>query len=119
MINLPTPPAWTLQAVCASVDPELFFPEKGGSTRAATRICQTCPVINECLQTALDHGDRHGIWGGTSEHQRRAIHHSTKPWRVGGKVSARVETIGTETTPAGAATLNTGSNHDDTLREAS
>lgn len=62
--------AWRDEALCAQTDPEAFFPEKGGSTREAKRICQRCPVINECLQYALDRDERFGIFGGLSERER-------------------------------------------------
>lgn len=60
-------------ALCAEVDPELFFPPAGANNAAAKKVCQRCPVREDCLNTALAHGDRHGIWGGLSERQRRAI----------------------------------------------
>ena len=66
-------PAWKDDAVCSSTDPELFFPEKGGPTRSAKRVCLSCPVKNECLEYALDHNERFGIWGAHSERERRAI----------------------------------------------
>jgi WhiB family redox-sensing transcriptional regulator len=67
------PPEWTLAAVCQSVDPEIFFPEKGGSTREAKLVCARCPVRAECLTYALEHGERFGIYGGLSERERRAL----------------------------------------------
>lgn len=58
-------------ALCREVDMgELFFPEKGGTTAPAKRICGLCPVVAECLQFALDHDERFGIWGGKSERRR-------------------------------------------------
>lgn len=63
---------WMGQAVCATVDPEEWFPEKGVSAHQAKKICVTCPVIDECLQFALDN-DETGIWGGTSHRQRRSM----------------------------------------------
>lgn len=62
---------WMLEARCLDADPEAFFPEKGGSTREAKRICAACPVREECLQYALDNDERFGIWGGLSERERR------------------------------------------------
>ena len=64
---------WQDQALCAETDPEAFFPEKGGSTRDAKRVCRVCPVRAECLQYALDHDERFGIWGGMSERERRRL----------------------------------------------
>jgi len=62
---------WMLQARCLDADPEAFFPEKGGSTREAKRICAACPVREECLEYALENDERFGIWGGLSERERR------------------------------------------------
>jgi hypothetical protein len=59
--------------LCAQTDPEAFFPEKGGSTREAKRICQGCEVRDACLEYALAHDERFGIWGGLSERERRRI----------------------------------------------
>ena len=64
---------WQEQALCAQTDPEAFFPEKGGSTREAKRICQACSVRDECLEYALEHDERFGIWGGLSERERRRL----------------------------------------------
>ncbi len=73
---------WMLEARCLDADPEAFFPEKGGSTREAKRICAACPVREECLQYALDNDERFGIWGGLSERERRrAKRLSTSPVR--------------------------------------
>ena len=64
---------WRLDALCAETDPEAFFPEKGGSTREAKRICGRCEVKVECLEYALGHDERFGIWGGLSERERRKL----------------------------------------------
>lgn len=64
---------WQDQALCAQTDPEAFFPEKGGSTREAKRICQACPVRDECLEFALENDERFGIWGGLSDRERRRL----------------------------------------------
>lgn len=65
--------SWQERALCAQTDPEAFFPEKGGSTREAKRICAVCPVRAECLSYALEHDERFGIWGGLSERERRRL----------------------------------------------
>ena len=65
--------AWQAEALCAQTDPEAFFPEKGGSTRDAKRVCQGCTVRGECLEYALAHDERFGIWGGLSERERRKL----------------------------------------------
>jgi WhiB family redox-sensing transcriptional regulator len=66
-------PDWQENALCAQTDPEAFFPEKGGSTREAKRICSGCDVRAECLEYALAHDERFGIWGGLSERERRRL----------------------------------------------
>lgn len=73
MLELPPPPAFLDNALCAQVDNELFYPEKGGSTRLAKAVCARCEVRLQCLLWALDHDDRYGIWGGYSERERRRI----------------------------------------------
>lgn len=62
--------SWQERALCAQTDPEAFFPEKGGSTREAKRVCSGCEVRTECLEYALAHDERFGIWGGMSERER-------------------------------------------------
>ena len=64
---------WQDRALCAQTDPEAFFPEKGGSTREAKRVCRSCEVRAECLEYALESDERFGIWGGLSERERRRI----------------------------------------------
>jgi WhiB family redox-sensing transcriptional regulator len=65
--------SWQERALCAQTDPEAFFPEKGGSTREAKKICSQCPVRAECLEYALANDERFGIWGGLSERERRRL----------------------------------------------
>lgn len=65
--------AWQTDALCSQTDPEAFFPEKGGSTRDAKRICTSCDVKSECLEYALQNDERFGIWGGLSERERRKL----------------------------------------------
>ena len=64
---------WQERALCAQTDPEAFFPEKGGSTREAKRVCLSCDVRGECLEYALFNDERFGIWGGLSERERRKL----------------------------------------------
>ncbi|MEY3019155.1 MAG: putative transcriptional regulator, WhiB family [Actinomycetota bacterium] len=71
--------AWMIDARCLDADPEAFFPEKGGSTREAKRICSACPVRDECLEYALANDERFGIWGGLSERERRRVKRMTGP----------------------------------------
>ena len=69
--------AWQDRALCAQTDPEAFFPEKGGSTREAKKVCRSCEVRSECLEYALEHDERFGIWGGLSERERRRLKRGT------------------------------------------
>ena len=63
--------SWQHKALCSQTDPEAFFPEKGGSTRDAKRVCAQCEVREQCLDWAIEHDERFGIWGGMSERERR------------------------------------------------
>lgn len=65
--------AWQVDALCAQTDPEAFFPEKGGSTRDAKKICASCTVRSQCLDYAMQNDERFGIWGGLSERERRRL----------------------------------------------
>jgi WhiB family redox-sensing transcriptional regulator len=64
---------WQSQANCMGVDPDLFFPERGASTREAKEVCRGCVVRDNCLEYALDSGEKFGIWGGMSERERRRL----------------------------------------------
>lgn len=64
---------WQADALCAQTDPEAFFPEKGGSTRDAKKVCGACTVKAQCLEYALSNDERFGIWGGMSERERRRL----------------------------------------------
>ncbi len=61
------------EALCTQVDAEIFFPEKGGSSRAAKAVCLRCDERVECLEYALENNERWGVWGGMSERERRKI----------------------------------------------
>lgn len=65
--------AWRAQANCLGLDPEVFFPERGESIVEAREVCAMCTVRVECLEFAIEHNEKHGIWGGLSERQRRSI----------------------------------------------
>ncbi|MHA7277307.1 WhiB family transcriptional regulator [Arthrobacter sp. Hz1] len=64
---------WQADSLCAQTDPEAFFPEKGGSTRDAKKVCGACNVRSQCLEYALANDERFGIWGGLSERERRRL----------------------------------------------
>lgn len=74
-IPFPLPPEWVRDAICAQIDPELWFPETGHTTGPAKALCRRCPVIDECLAYALDQCPRdvRGVWGGTSEREREKL----------------------------------------------
>jgi WhiB family redox-sensing transcriptional regulator len=65
--------SWQERANCMGVDPELFFPQRGASTREAKAVCRGCVVREECLEYAITHGEKFGIWGGLSERERRKV----------------------------------------------
>ena len=65
--------SWQAQATCMGVDPDLFFPERGASTREAKEVCRGCVVSEDCLEFALANGEKFGIWGGMSERERRRL----------------------------------------------
>lgn len=69
---------WRLQAICRDTDPDLFFPV--GTTGyalvqidRAKQVCGECPVHVDCLDYALETNQDSGIWGGTSEEERRKL----------------------------------------------
>lgn len=65
--------AWQADALCAQVDPELFFPEKGGSGTPAKNICRSCDVAAECLEYSLLINAEFGVWGGLSAKARNRL----------------------------------------------
>lgn len=68
-------PDWHLEAACRGMDPAIFFPKRGESSRRARTTCAQCPVQVECLDAAVDtpQVDDFGIWGGSSPRQRRPL----------------------------------------------
>ena len=64
---------WQDRALCAQVTGDMFFPEKGEPSAAAKRVCRICEVRAECLEYALEHDERFGVWGGMSERERRRL----------------------------------------------
>lgn len=73
-LDIPDEP-WVAEAICPDADPEMFFPTAGQApvARAAVDICTACPVVDDCLAWALDHNEKHGVWGGKTEDERRSI----------------------------------------------
>ena len=64
---------WQNMANCLGVDPDLFFPERGASTKEAKAVCRACVVREDCLEYALENSEKFGIWGGLSERERRRL----------------------------------------------
>ena len=64
---------WADLAVCKETDPEIFHPNKGEPSKPAKRICAACPVASQCLEYALAHQERHGVWGGFTERECRRM----------------------------------------------
>ena len=73
MYDEPIEADWHLYANCLGINPDLFFPERGESTREAKTVCQSCSVREHCLESALRNTEKFGIWGGLSERERRRI----------------------------------------------
>ena len=64
---------WRIMAACRGMNPDLFYPEAYNNGRAAKAVCGECPVRVECLAESLANGEKHGIWGGSSEKERRRM----------------------------------------------
>ena len=81
---------WRHHALCLDEDPELFFPigttgPAATQVEAAKQVCRRCSVVDNCLEWALDTGQDAGVWGATSEDERRLLK------RAG--VDARAQTV--------------------------
>ena len=72
---MPKLPEWIADAPCSQADPELFFPEphERAIVALAKQVCAACPVRQECLEWALDRGEKFGIYGGLTSTQRRKV----------------------------------------------
>ena len=86
--------AWQALANCLGVDPDLFFPERGASTREAKEVCRACVVREECLEYAIVNGEKFGIWGGMSERERRRVRRARGLTRVREPVTAVADSSG-------------------------
>ena len=98
----PRPTDWADEARCLGVDPDLFFPERGETHAGlkAKAVCSACPVREPCLGYAMTYAEKHGVWGGLSERERRALRR--RGWRAGD--------------PMPAVNLNTGGGDEDARR---
>ena len=65
---------WRKQAACQGIDAEVFYPVSDEEAGPAKSICAQCTVREACLEYALAHREREGIWGGATERERRRIH---------------------------------------------
>jgi WhiB family transcriptional regulator, redox-sensing transcriptional regulator len=77
-VSYPQHDGWAERGACRHSDPELFFPvaDRGPALRQlakAKRVCERCPVRVQCLEYALQSGQRFGVWGGASEEERRLM----------------------------------------------
>jgi WhiB family redox-sensing transcriptional regulator len=66
-------PTWRKRAACRGLDPEVFYPASDEEAEEAKAICGECPVRQLCLEHALAHRERDGIWGGLTERERRRL----------------------------------------------
>ena len=64
---------WQVDANCIGEDPDLFFPDRGASTRKAKELCNSCVAQEHCLEYSIVNNEKFGIWGGLSERERRKI----------------------------------------------
>jgi WhiB family transcriptional regulator, redox-sensing transcriptional regulator len=81
--TLAIPGKWAEQALRGQADPDAWFPDKGGSTALAKRICAACPVRAQCLDYAVSGADTWrgisaGIWGGTTSRERAQLRRQRK-----------------------------------------
>ncbi len=75
---MPLPLEWMRRALCATeADPDVFYPPKNARATEAIKVCLECPVRDECLVHAVVNYETFGVWGGTSERQRRWIRLNT------------------------------------------
>lgn len=77
------PTDWMEHAVCRGLDTNIFYPSRGEAASPAIAICATCPVTQQCADYAVAIRQKHGIWGGLTEANRRRIERPTKPHKYG------------------------------------
>jgi WhiB family transcriptional regulator, redox-sensing transcriptional regulator len=71
--QVPPPDAWQERSACYGLDPEVFFPTSEEEAGLALSYCNACPVRDTCLEWAIQNGERYGVWGGTTEQERRRL----------------------------------------------
>jgi WhiB family redox-sensing transcriptional regulator len=72
-MSAPSAASWRKRAACQGIDPEVFYPVSDEDAEEAKVICAVCPVRQACLEHALAHREREGVWGGATERERRRI----------------------------------------------
>ena len=72
-MTAPSVAVWRKRAACRGIDPEVFYPVSDEDAGEAKAICAMCPVRQACLEYALAHREREGVWGGATERERRRI----------------------------------------------
>lgn len=81
-VTVDTDHGWWLDAECRGLTTaqrdKIFFPGRGDLTAPAKRICEVCPVSAECLEWAMTVPEKHGIWGGKSERERRQLRRAVR-----------------------------------------
>jgi WhiB family redox-sensing transcriptional regulator len=65
--------AWRDRGACRGLDPETFYPHTDEETAEAKSVCMQCIVQAACLEYALVHREKEGVWGGATERERRRI----------------------------------------------
>jgi len=98
--------AWVSQARCRSTDPDKFFVH-GAAQRKAAAFCRHCPVLAACLAYALGNQMEFGVWGGTTERQRRALlkqHPEVAKFYAAQREQTRVDQGGPRKAPQGRST---------------
>lgn len=66
-------PLWHERAACRGRSVELFFSENAADVRAALRLCRSCPVRQPCYEVAMANREYFGVWGGSTERERRRV----------------------------------------------
>lgn len=82
---------WMAEGKCRELPPDTFFPSDGVGVEVARRICATCSMQAPCLEYALRNRIDHGVWGGTSERERRRIARRRRTERAGAVAKAVID----------------------------
>jgi len=84
---------WMSQGKCKDMDPAFFFPSDGVGVKLAQAVCAGCPVQEPCLDYALSHRVQEGVWGGTSECQRKRILRRARATRTSRTAAETLESL--------------------------